>query len=466
MNIIDFLNKIKKYDSVAIKSHFTKSYKELVKDVYDMANLIYSNDLMGEKIFISEKLDYQWIVEYLASILAGANVIIVESYLKDGLKKDEKIVDIKDINTEVEIKKIDFKNVNRDISTTIYTSGTNGKPKPVLLTCDNIFCDVVHCVNVLDSNILGQGDTTIPVLPIFHMFSITASVLTGLYLGLTLCLIDDLKRIDKSMMENKPSIMVFVPMIAKGILKKIKYIAKTKNMDERIVANNLFGGNLKMIVCGGAAIGIDVIKQYEKFGIKLLNGYGISECSPVVSCSRFDSPLGSVGKVNIDNFCVVKIEDGEIKIKGPIVMKGYGVNYEDTAFDSDGYFNTKDLGYIDEDNYLYITGRKNNLIILDDGNNISPEELELLLESISEVKEALVYYKKISNSQILYANVVLEDEFYKLDENEIKQILDLKIDAINKTLPTYKKIREYKIIESDFPKNRMGKILRKDVFNG
>lgn len=466
LNIIDFLNKIKKYDSLAIKSEFNKNYKELVEDVYKMANVIYSNNLVGEKIFISEKLNYKWIVEYLGSILAGASVVIVESYLKDDLKKQEEIVDIKDLNNRVEIKETDFKNIDREIATIIYTSGTNGKAKPVLLTCENIFYDVIHCTNVLESNILKQGDTTIPILPIFHMFSITVNVLTGLYIGLTLCLIDDLKKLDKSMVENQPAIMVFVPMIAKGILKKIKYIAKSKNIDERIVAKNLFGENLKMIICGGAALGKDTIEQYEKLGIKLLNGYGISECSPVVACAKFDSPSGSVGKVNIDEFCRVKIEDGQIKIKGSIVMKGYGINYNDIVFDSDGYFNTKDLGYIDENGYLYITGRKNNLIILDDGNNVSPEELELLLESIEEVKEALVYNKKLDNSQILFAEIVLEDVFDKIDEDKINQVLDMKIDRINKILPNYKQIRKYKIRDSDFPKNRVGKILRKEVFNG
>lgn len=465
LNIIDFLNKIKNYDNLAVKGEVIKNYKELVKDVYEMANVIYSNDLSGEKIFISEKLNYQWIVEYLGSILAGASVVIIETYLKDSLKEKEKIADIKDLNNGIEIKKVDFKNVHRDVATVIYTSGTTGKSKPVLLTCENILCDMQHCINVLDKNILKQGDTTIPVLPIFHMFSITVNILTGLYAGLTLCLINDLKKMDKSMEENQPSIMVFVPMIAKGLLKKIKYIAKSKNIDEGIVAKNLFGKNLKVIICGGAALGKDVIEQYEKLGIKLLNGYGISECSPVVSCARFDSPLGSVGKVNIDDFCIVKVENGEIKIKGPIVMKGYGVSYDDTVFDSEGYFKTKDLGYIDKDGYLYITGRKNNLIILDDGNNISPEELELLLESIDEIKEALVYSEKLADNQILSAKIVLEDIFYKLDENEIRKVLDFKLDIINKNLPNYKKIRKYSIISSELPKNRMGKTLRKEVFN-
>ena len=258
------------------------------------------------------------------------------------------------------------------------------------------------------------------------MFGITATVLAPLYIGLDLCLINDIKNLDQAMSKHEPALMFFVPMIAKGILKKINYISKTKKADKKIITKGIFGNNLKMIICGGASLGTDIIENYKNIGINLLNGYGITECSPVVSCAKASAPLGSVGKVNMDEYCKVKIEDGIIKVKGSIVMAGYGDVNIDSQIDSEGWFNTMDTGYIDEENNLFITGRKSNLIVLDDGNNISPEELELLIESVEEVKEAMVYDEKLPNNQIIAAEIVLEDLYRNKEFNEIKSIIDEK----------------------------------------
>ena len=168
----------------------------------------------------------------------------------------------------------------------------------------------------------------------------------------------------------------------------------------------------------------------------------------------------------MDEYCKVKIEDGIIKVKGSIVMAGYGDVNIDSQIDSEGWFNTMDTGYIDEENNLFITGRKSNLIVLDDGNNISPEELELLIESVEEVKEAMVYDEKLPNNQIIAAEIVLEDLYRNKEFNEIKSIIDEKINVLNSSLPNYKKIRKFNLRTEDFKKNRLGKVIRKEVMHG
>ena len=147
-------------------------------------------------------------------------------------------------------------------------------------------------------------------------------------------------------------------------------------------------------------------------------------------------------------------------------MAGYGDVNIDSQIDSEGWFNTMDTGYIDEENNLFITGRKSNLIVLDDGNNISPEELELLIESVEEVKEAMVYDEKLPNNQIIAAEIVLEDLYRNKEFNEIKSIIDEKINVLNSSLPNYKKIRKFNLRTEDFKKNRLGKVIRKEVMHG
>lgn len=467
MNILNFMDQIMQYDGVAVECDDIKiDYKKLIRDIYDKANIIYQNDMNGKNIFISNKLSYQWIVEYLATILAGATVVIAEEYIRPKIREEIEVYDIEAIEKVSEETKTDFSDIEYKISTIIYTSGTTSLPKPVLLSCDSIFSDIAHCSNVIDSEVIENAYNTIPILPIFHMFGITANVLTPLYLGIRLCLVDDIKNLDKAFIKYKPGIMFFVPMIAKGILKKINFISKTQGLDKKQVAAKIFGGNLRNIICGGASLGGDVIESYRKLGINLLNGYGITECSPVVSCASKRSPLGSVGKVNVDEYCKVKIEDGLIKIKGNIVMNGYGRDNVESQIDSEGWFNTMDNGYIDDDNNLFITGRDSNLIVLDDGNNISPEELELMLESFEEVKEALIHDEKLGKNQVLVAELVLEESYQNIDKMNLKDIIGHEIEELNSKLPNYKKIRKFNLRLEDFKKNRLGKIIRKEVVHG
>jgi long-chain acyl-CoA synthetase len=216
-----------------------------------------------------------------------------------------------------------------------------------------------------------------------------------------------------------------------------------------------FGGNLEYIICGGASIDVKYIKDFRTWGINILNGYGITECSPVVSVNRnYYWRDGSVGQVLCG--CEVKIaEDKEILIKGDNVMLGY---YKDERATKsvlhDGWYHTGDLGYTDKDNFLFITGRKKNLIILSNGENVSPEELEMLIMRDSAVEEVLVY----GEDKVITAEIYPTQEY--IDNREY---FDLLINGINSGQPQYKQIIRIKLRSKEFEKNSSKKILRYKV---
>lgn len=214
-----------------------------------------------------------------------------------------------------------------------------------------------------------------------------------------------------------------------------------------------FGGELEYIICGGATLQEKYVKEFRSMGIEVLNGYGITECSPVVATNRnFYHRDGSVGQILKD--CQVRIQNGEIQVQGKNVMLGY---YEDEAATQDAFegnwYRTGDLGHIDTDGFLFITGRAKNLIILSNGENVSPEELENLLLNHELVKEALVYAE----------NEVITAEIFPNPEADLggvqKQLQDI-VDACNRRLPVYKRIQRLKVRQTEFPKTTIQKIKR------
>lgn len=212
------------------------------------------------------------------------------------------------------------------------------------------------------------------------------------------------------------------------------------------------GGNLRIMVVGGAYIEPKLIKDFETWGITIVQGYGITECAPVISCNtdRYKK-YDSVGKIVTGSS--VKIVENEIWVQGPIVMKGYYNNPQETeTVFADGWFKTGDLGYLDQEGFLYITGRKKNLIILPNGENVSPEELEQKVMRISYVKEVIVSQK---DGQIC-AEVYLDKEVEVEAENKIHSDIML----MNKSLPNYKKIGKVLIREEEFEKTTTRKIKR------
>lgn len=320
------------------------------------------------------------------------------------------------------------------------------------------------------------------MLPFHHAFGLITAVLKTFNYEKTIFINSSLKTVQRDMLLAKPETMMVVPLFIETFYKTIWKTAKEKG-SEKVLQKSMtissffltigldireklfkmvlesFGGNLKYFICGGAVLSPKYVQEFRLWGIEILNGYGITECAPVIAVNRNNYHCdGSVGQIL--HGCDVRIWEkdnngiGEIQVKGSNVMLGYYQDSVETknAF-SDGWFKTGDLGYIDKDGFLYITGRKKNLIILPNGENVSPEELEEKIMLISYVKEVVVSEK----DGRICAEVFLDKEM----EVEAETKIDSDIMLMNKSLPNYKKIGKVMIREEEFEKTSTRKIKRK-----
>ena len=375
----------------------------------------------------------------------------------------------------VELPKID----PDELTEILFTSGTTGVSKGVMISQKNI-CSNINEIYKLDyAQNLKCNPVVLSVLPIYHTFELTVDNLGVIYCGATVCINDKLENIVANLNRFKPAVILVVPAIAEVFYKKvIDGIENGSNKNKIIFARRVnrvlrwlgidvrrhlyksllkkFGGNLTNIIVGGAALRPEIAELFDEFGINMYQGYGLTECAPLISANhpklnKFDS----VGKPV--SYMDVKIEDGEILAKGPGVMLGYYKNPEATAeaFTEDGYFRTGDLGHFDEEGYLYITGRSKNLIILDNGKNIYPEELESHLATIEGVKDVIVYE---SNGRIAAAFQPTD-----IQDKAIQKSIRLKVKEINNELPSYKRVVTLNFVARDFPKTTTMKIKRKET---
>ncbi|MBE7044019.1 MAG: hypothetical protein E7397_00690 [Ruminococcaceae bacterium] len=361
-----------------------------------------------------------------------------------------------------------------DVCAVIYTSGTTGNPKGVMLSQRNLMSDAIHSLENLS---IPKG--TVLLLPLNHTFGFMAGVLCQLWVGFPVYINDSLKTVLKSIQAAKPGHLSVVPLYIKSFYKNIwsnvEKQGKTKQLKALIKASNAmrkagidmrktffkpvlkaFGGNLEMLITGGAPIDDFYMKAFDDFGIKIINGYGITECSPIVSTNRACwIKSGSVGlpipgmhaRIDEPN----ENGEGEVCIKGDIVMKGYYENQEATdAVLIDGWFHTGDIGKIDEDGFLYITGRKKNMILTGNGKNVYPEELENLLEQVENVTEVVVY----SEDDVITAEIYTEAGA-DAHEQIKKDVMEL-----NKDIAGYKQIRKIKFRKEEFVKTSTKKIKR------
>ncbi len=386
--------------------------------------------------------------------------------------------------------------VNTDMtkmSCMLFTSGTTGTSKCVMLSESNI----VSCVNSIFGAVdFNHEDVVMSVLPLHHTYEL-ACMLAELTLGLEICINDSLKKVLKNMSIFKPTGLVLVPLFVSTIHKRIWDEAKKKGKDDILrkgiaVANvtkkfgldisaNLFkevlssfGGRLKKIVCGGAPMDPSMVKCFSAFGITIVEGYGITECSPLISVSPYyRQKPGSVGPTV--RSCVARIDDpqpdadgrmiGEILVKGQNVMLGYYKNYEATAevFTDDGWFRTGDLGYMDKDGYIFITGRKKNVIVLNNGKNVFPEEIEEYLAKIEIINECVVIGRTNEDTGEVVLTAVVYPNFDMFSGKELTEIADevrARIQELNKTLPSFKQIRNVDIKKTEFEKTSSRKIKR------
>lgn len=452
----------------------------------DVINVLKHSD--SEVLFFSKK--YAQYIPEIKKVIPN-----IKYYIGLDVKKDEDNILSYDLLKESGKKLLDKKSTiytdlkddENNLKLLVYTSGTTGNPKGVMLTEHNLISVVYYGLQVADI-----GEKCLSVLPYHHTYEAVAGILVGLHKHSTICINDSLKNVLKNLQLYKPEYIYLVPAFTEVFYKSIwnnaQKTGKDKALKKMIPLSNAlrktgidlrkkffksiheaFGGNLNQIVCGGAPIRPEIGKFFNDIGITLLNGYGITECSPLVSVNRANFNDSSTVGVILP-CCEVKIEnktadgDGEIYVKGDIVMKGYYKEPEKTAkVLKDGWFNTEDYGRINEKGQLIINGRKKNLIVLDNGKNIYPEEIENYIMGIPYVKEVLVKASKNAAGQetALIAEVFLDKE--KIEEMHIENIKEtLKKDVQDsvRELPVYKHISDVKIRKNEFEKTTTSKIKR------
>lgn len=347
----------------------------------------------------------------------------------------------------------------KTMASIVYTSGTTGKSKGVMLSHAN-FIDNAMCRD----NESSPEDTLLTVLPIHHVYCFSCDILLSLRYGATICVNDSMMRIAQNLKLFQPTIILLVPMIAETIYKQIMAAAKAKQLPPAAVAQAVFGGRLKGIYSGGAYLSPELIKVYAELGIPVAQGYGMTECSPRIASSYLDDvSKGDVGTVV--GGCEVKIEDGEIVVKSPSVMMGYYKDPEATAeaLTPDGWLHTGDLGYVDEDRRVFITGRKKNLIILSNGENVSPEEIENKFAAVDIAAEVLVYAEDGFITAEIFPNA---EACAEMSSEEIGEAFKKIITDINKTLTSAKMIRRLRIRDKEFEKTTSKKIRREQLEKG
>ncbi|WP_340695567.1 AMP-binding protein [Hydrogenobacter thermophilus] len=363
-----------------------------------------------------------------------------------------------------------------DTALILYTSGTTGEPKGVMLSFKNILSNIKAIEKL---KIATERDITLALLPFHHSYPLMTTLLVPLYIGATVVFLEkpSSEEIIKALREHKVTILVGVPRLYQLLEKRINERISSSRLASlffklsgslpRSLRKILFwkvhknlGGHLRFLVSGGAKLPLDTARFLDRLGFTVVEGYGLTETSPIVS---FNPPwrikLGSVG-VPIEEVHVKIEHDGEVLVRGVNVMQGYFKKPEETkqAF-KDGWFLTGDLGYMDEEGYLYITGRKKEIIVLSGGKNVNPEEVENLLMGKSDVVKD-VGVLEVNGS--LHALVV--PDFEKVKERGILNIKEYikwnVIDKANRELPEWKRITGFKLTDKELPKTRLGKLRR------
>ena len=408
---------------------------------------------------------------------------------RELVKKGKKLLE--DGNREFLDAKID----NENMGIMLFTSGTTAQSKAVMLSHKNIVSNLMDIRSVIEIN---ENDRFLSFLPMHHTFECTVGFLYSLSTGASTAFCEGIKHIADNLKEYQITAMISVPILYENMYKRLmKAIEKQGKMEKvqkgikitqfllkfkidlrrkifKDIHNN-FGGKLRIFVAGGAGLDPEAEKGFNELGIRMLQGYGLTETSPVIAAEDDKyTRLGSIGKAfpSLD----VKLEDvneegvGELMAKGPSIMLGYYNNEEATkeTLEPDGWIHTGDLAKIDKDGFIFICGRKKFVIVLKNGKNIYPEELETLINKIEGVKESFVYglpeedgdYK--ISAKIQYDKKVVKEIYNVEDEEQVKEVLLQEVKKINKTMPAYKYIREISVTEEDFIKTTTQKIKRNE----
>ena len=388
--------------------------------------------------------------------------------------------------------------INEDIdqnkmSVLLFTSGTTSKSKAVMLSEKNIASNIYAMMQVED---IRPTDTNIAFLPFHHIFGSTC-ILVMLSGGVKTVFPDGLKYIKQNLKEYEVTLFVSVPVLVeamhKAVMKEIEKQGKTKlikvvtKISDALlkckidVRRKLFkqvidglGGKLRMIIEGGAAADPAISKSFNSLGILVVQGYGLTETAPVIAAENPNElRLGSVGKAMCNDTLEIVEKDangiGQIRVKGPNVMLGYYEMPEETeSVLRDGYFYTGDLGYVDKDGYLFITGRSKNMIVLKNGKKVFPEELELLVNRLDLVEESMVFGMPDDEDKndvklsvkIVYSPEIVKEKYGNKTEQEVYNIIWEQIKELNKTFPNYKHIKSVILSTEELIKNSSKKVKR------
>ena len=380
---------------------------------------------------------------------------------------------------------------NEKMSIMLFTSGTTSDSKIVALSHKNLVSNLMDIASSLDIN---SSDVFLSFLPLHHVFECTVGFLFSLYVGAETVFCDGIRYIVDNLKEYKVSVMASVPAIYERIFKIIRReIAGSNNLEE-ILENeekykkssmeekkkvfkdihDMLGGNIKLLISGAASLDKEIEEKYRNLGLNLVQGYGLTETSPVIGIGTNKyHKVGSIGKTvpSVE----AKVVDcnkegiGELIVKGPNIMIGYYQNEEATKKAIvDGWFYTGDLARIDEEGYIFICGRKKNVIVLKNGKNIYPEEMENLINKIEGVEESFIYGKQLSSDKEnikIYAKIVYDEEVvknaYKVQsKEEIHKEIANKIREINSLMPKYKAIRGFSLTKEPLIKTTTNKLKR------
>ena len=376
-------------------------------------------------------------------------------------------------------------------ATMLFTSGTTGTSKCVVLSEKN----TCACVNAACESVnFSPSDVILSVLPIHHTYEL-AIMLAAISVGLTIGINDSLRHLMRNIAEVRPTGLILVPLFVSTIYKRIMDKAKKQGKDGLIkkmipIAAHLprrmrrklfgaihetFGGRLEKIICGGAALNPDLVKSFDAFGIQICEGYGITECSPLIAVNPYYANVpGCVGpavpccqaRIAATGKNELGFDEGEIQAKGDNVMLGYYQNDEANAnaFTEDGWYRTGDVGYIDKRGYIHITGRLKSVIVLESGKNVFPEEIEEYLEDIEEIAESVVVGRKQEGSDTVLLTAVVypnKDAFPEgTDKETMHKVIYDKILEQNKRVASFKKIMALELRDEEFEKTTSKKIKR------
>lgn len=434
----------------------------------EIAKLLQKVDV--EYIFCSEK--YQKKVENAVRLIQGKGIIIdvmsqPDRYIADGYPK------LSAQNNPYTAYEID----NQKTCCILFTSGTSGESKGVMLSHENIAADING-----SCKLFAPSGGTVAVLPFHHAFGLVVGVFMMFHYGYPVFLNRSLKTIPKDLQSAKPQTLFFVPLFVETFYKQIwaaarkdgkeKLLKKTMRCSDILLrlgidirkkafksVQQVFGGNLEYIVCGGAPLGTQYIKAFRSWGIEILNGYGTTECSPCIAVNRNRYHKDGTVGMTYPNIEVKVSADGEILVKGAIVMQGYYKNPTETdKVLCNGWYATGDIGSVDRDGFITLTGRKKNLIILSNGENISPEELEADFLKDMAVSEVLV-----TERQGLLAAEIYPDKSYLAEihkDSDVAAYFEQLRQNVNKSRPPYKQISVIELRDTEFDKNTSRKIVR------